>query len=633
MSTILAATNLVLRYNERTILDDATLGLDESDRIGLVGRNGCGKTTFLRILAGLQAPDSGEVTARRDLVVSYLPQDFTLEASLDVRGNVRRGAWRTMDLIAEFESLPAASKRHEELERRIQALDGWTLDQRVETAMAHLNCPPGERRMDSLSGGEQRRVALARAIVSQPELLLLDEPTNHLDPESIEWVAGFLESFRGAFLVVTHDRYFLDRVANRIVELCEGNFFGHAGNYTDYLLDKAERQAGDAAIEHKRQMFLKKELAWVRQGPRAQRSKQKNRFERYYETAAQEAAPVEEDMELVIPPPPPLGNRVVELTNVGMELGGRRLFTGFNFEFENGRRVGVCGKNGAGKTTLLKLITGQLAPTEGTVKAGQLTKFNYVDQGRLQLDDERTVLDEAADGTEWVQWGQAKISLRSYLKRFLFADERITTQVKHLSGGERSRLLLARILKCGGNFLILDEPTNDLDLPTLRVLEEALMAFPGVVCVVSHDRYFLNRACTDILAFEDGAIRHSAGDYDYYLEKKQREAEQAARWTTNATPIKAAAISSGRAETAPKPAKPGKLSFKQMRELEGIEPQILALEKEIARIEGLFVSPDFHRTHATQTNELLAQLAAAKEKLPRLYARWEELEALIILPR
>ena len=213
----------------------------------MVGRNGCGKTTFLRILAGLQSPDSGEVTPRRELVVSYLPQDFMLEATLDVRGNVRGGAWRTLDLIAEFESLPADSKRHEELERRIQALDGWTLDQRVETAMSHLNCPPGERRMDSLSGGEQRRVAMARAIVSQPELLILDEPTNHLDPESIEWVAGFLENFHGAFLVVTHDRYFLDRVANRIVELCDGKFFGHAGNYTDYLLDKAERQAADAS--------------------------------------------------------------------------------------------------------------------------------------------------------------------------------------------------------------------------------------------------------------------------------------------------------------------------------------------------------------------------------------------------
>jgi ABC transport system ATP-binding/permease protein len=633
MSTILAATDLVVRFNERTILDVATLGIEEGDRIGLVGRNGSGKTTFLKILAGLQSPDSGVVTGRRDLVVGYLSQDFTLDPSLDVRGNVRQGARRTLDLIAEFEGLPAESKRHEDLERRIQALEGWTLEQRVETAMAHLNCPPGERRIESLSGGEQRRVALARAIVSQPELLILDEPTNHLDPDSIEWVAEFLENFHGSFLVVTHDRYFLDRVVNRMVELSDGKFFSHAGSYTDYLLDKAERQASDATIEHKRQMFLKKELAWVRQGPRAQRSKQKNRFERYYETAAQERTPVEEDMELVIPPPPPLGNRVLELTNLGMELGGRHLFGGFSFVFQNGRRVGLCGRNGLGKTTLLKLIVGQLAPTEGTVKIGQLTKFNYVDQSRLQLNDERTVMDEAADGTEWVQWGGAKISLRSYLKRFLFADERILTQVKYLSGGERSRLMLARILKCGGNFLILDEPTNDLDLPTLRVLEEALLAFPGVVCVVSHDRYFLNRVCTDILAFEgDGVIRHHAGDYDDYLEKKSRAAEMTARSTTEAALKKAPMNSSRSAGMATKPAKPGKLSFKEARELEGIEAQILALEQEMGRIEGLFALPDFHRTHATQTNELLATLAAAKEKLPRLYARWEELEAMKATP-
>src|SRR5277367_1937693 len=582
MPAILTASDVTVRFNQRTILDSATLGIDEGDRIGLVGRNGCGKTTFLKILAGLQTPDSGEVKARRELVVSYLSQDFTLESSLDVRGNVRRGAWRTLDLITEFESLPAASKRHEELEHRIQALEGWTLEQRVATAMSHLDCPPGERRIDSLSGGEQRRVALARAIVSQPELLILDEPTNHLDPESIEWVAGFLENFRGAFLVVTHDRYFLDRVVRRIVELSDGKFFAHAGNYTDYLLDKAERQAADATVEHKRQMFLKKELAWVRQGPRAQRSKQKDRFERYYDTAAQERKPIEEDMELVIPPPPPLGNRVVELAGLGMELGGRTLFSGFNFGFENGRRVGLCGRNGLGKTTLLKLIVGQLTPTEGTVKVGQLTKFNYVDQSRLQLNDERTVLDEASDGTEWVQWGEAKISLRSYLKRFLFADERILTQVKYLSGGERSRLLLARILKCGGNFLILDEPTNDLDLPTLRVLEEALRAFPGVVCVVSHDRYFLNRVCTDILAFEgNGVIRHNAGGYDDYLEKKRKVVESTARWTAEATAKKAPVSSSSPVGTAPKPGKTVKLSFKETRELESIEPQILALEEEI----------------------------------------------------
>ncbi len=629
MAAILTASDMVVRYGDRTILDVATLGISEGDRIGLVGRNGCGKTTFLKILAGLQSPDAGSVTARRDLVISYLSQDFTLDPSLDVRGNVRIGARHVLDLIAEFESLPAESKRHEDLEHRIQALDGWSLDQRIETAMSHLNCPPGERRIDSLSGGEQRRVALARTIVSQPELLILDEPTNHLDPESIEWVAEFLENFNGAFLVVTHDRYFLDRVVNRIVELWDGRFFAHAGNYTDYLLDKAERQAADATIEHKRQMFLKKELAWVRQGPRAQRSKQKNRFERYYETAALEVTPVEEDMELVIPPPPALGNRVLELTGLGMELGGRTLFGGFSFIFENGRRVGICGRNGLGKTTLLKIILGQLTPTEGTLKTGQLTKFNYVDQSRLQLHDERTVLEEAADGTEFVQWGESKISLRSYLKRFLFADDRITTQVKHLSGGERSRLLLARILKRGGNFLILDEPTNDLDLPTLRVLEEALIAFPGVVCVVSHDRYFLNRVCTDILAFEgDGKIRHNVGDYDYYVEKRQQRMQVPTRLEAESAPQKSSKNSARETGAAGKPVKTVKLSFKEMRELEGMESEILATEQEIARIEGLFASPDFHRAHATQTNQLLTELAAAKEKLAQRFARWAELDAL-----
>ncbi len=301
MPTIISASEVTVRYNERAILDDVTLGIQEGDRIGLVGRNGCGKTTFLKILAGLQAPDSGEISRQRELVVSYLPQDFMLDAAKNVHENVRDGAQHVLNLIAEFESLPHDSKRHEELEHRIAALEGWTLDRRIEMAMAHLNCPAGDRRIESLSGGEKRRVAMARAIVSRPDFLMLDEPTNHLDPESIEWVAEFLETFGGTFLVVTHDRYFLDRVATSILELCDGKFFSHAGNYTDYLLDKAERQAADAIIEHKRQMFLKKELAWVRQGPRAQRSKQKDRFERYYDEAAKDGPVIEEDVELVHP--------------------------------------------------------------------------------------------------------------------------------------------------------------------------------------------------------------------------------------------------------------------------------------------------------------------------------------------
>jgi ATP-binding cassette subfamily F protein uup len=631
MSTIINATDLVVRYGDRTILDKATLAIDEGDRLGLVGRNGCGKTTFLKILAGLQAPDDGEYTQRRELVVSYLSQDFTLDPELTVYENIRAGAKHVLDLIAKFESLPHDSKHHEKLEHRINTLDGWTLDNRIETAMAHLFCPPGDRRIETLSGGEKRRVAMARAIVSQPDFLILDEPTNHLDPESIEWVAEFLESFTGTFLVVTHDRYFLDRVVGKMVELSDGKFFWHEGNYTDYLLAKAERQAADATVEHKRQMFLKRELAWVRQGPRAQRKKAKNRFDRYDEVSAQAGPAVEEDVELVIPPPPPLGNRVVELTDLGMGIGGRTLFRGFNYTFENGQRIGIAGRNGLGKSTLLRLIIGQMQPTEGTVKVGQLTRFNYVDQSRIQLNEENTVLTEVADRTEFVQWGEERLSLRAYLKRFLFTDDRITTQVKYLSGGERSRLMLARILKSGGNFLILDEPTNDLDLPTLRVLEEALIAFPGAVLVVSHDRYFLNRVCTDILAFEgDERITPSVGDYDYYVEKKQRNAVAASRESAEIVALNKASTLS-RDAAPPKPAsgsKGRKLSFKEARELEGMEEAVYATEAEIGRIENLFATPDFHRTHAAQTNALMAGLAAEREKLAQLYARWEELEAI-----
>ncbi len=628
MSTILNATDLVVRFNDRAILDGATLAIHEGDRLGLVGRNGCGKTTFLKILAGLRAPDSGAVTRRRDLTVSYLAQDFALEPELTVNENIRTGARPVLDLIAEFESLPAESSRHEELEHRITTLEGWTLDTRIETAMSHLNCPASDRKASTLSGGEKRRVALCRALVSRPDLLILDEPTNHLDPDSIEWMAAFLEDFTGTFLVVTHDRYFLDRVTRRMVELSDGRFFWHDGNYTDYLLAKAERQASDAVIEHKRQMFLKKELAWVRQGPRAQRSKQKNRFERYYDTAAEEGPVVETEVELCIPPPPPLGNRVLEANNLGVELGGRVLFTGFNYSFASGQRIGVTGRNGAGKTSLLRTFIGDLAPTEGTVKVGELTRFNYVDQGRLQLNDDRTVLEEIADGTEFVQWGEAKLSLRAYLKRFLFADDRITTQVKYLSGGERSRLLLARILKHGGNFLILDEPTNDLDLPTLRVLEEALTAFPGVVLVVSHDRYFLNRVCTDIFAFEDhGYIAHSVGDYDYYVEKKERAVAAASRESAAIMAMNPSAANS-RDAAKPQTPKPRKLSYKEARELEGMEERILAKEQEIAGIESLFATPDFHRLHGTRTEQLTADLAAAKQALAGLYARWEALEKI-----
>lgn len=623
MSSLISANEIDVRYNEQVVLTKASLSIAEEGRIGLVGRNGTGKSTFLRILNGEQIPDSGSVVRKRGLIMGYLPQSFALDEESTVFQQIQNGAQVVLDLISQFESLPAESAKHEEIEAQIVHLDGWNLESRINTAMSQLRVPAGDRRISTLSGGEKRRVAICRAIVARPDLLVLDEPTNHLDPDSIEWLCDYLKEYPGAFLVVTHDRYFLDRVTSTIVELSNGQFYTYDGNYTDYLLAKAERQATEEMVEKKRQSFIKRELEWVRRGPPARTTKSKSRLDRFFEIEGQQAPEAELDMELVIPPPPPIGNRIVDLLNLGMTVGDRQLFSGLNFTFEKGMRLGVAGQNGLGKTTLLRLIIGELTPTEGSVKTGSLTEFNYIDQARLRLNEDNTVINEISDGSEFVVWGNGRISLRAYLKRFLFTDDRVNTQVKFLSGGERSRLLLARVLKRGGNFLILDEPTNDLDLATLRVLEEALISFPGCVLVVSHDRYFLDRVCTGILGFEgNSTIHYSPGDYSYYIEKLRARKAAAARPNYASAPKKQVPAP---VATAPKRSK---LTWKEARELEGMEDQIYQTEAEVARIEALFVLPDFHKQYGEKTGELLAEIEAGKKKIAMLYARWEKLEEL-----
>jgi ATP-binding cassette subfamily F protein uup len=624
LPTILSASEIEINFGQQNILNQASLSIHAGDRIGMVGRNGSGKSTFLKILVGLMQPDAGKIVRSRDLTFGYLTQEFTLDESKSVYENVRSGAQHILDLIAEYESLPAESTRADDLEHRIVQFDGWNLEYRIKETLSHLNAPPGDRDVATLSGGEKRRVAMAKALVAKPGLLILDEPTNHLDPDAIEWVIEFLLEFRGAFLVVTHDRYFLDRITTSIVEVANGQIYSYDGNYTEYLISKAERQSAEERQEQVRQGFLRRELEWVRRGPKARTTKSKSRLDRYFDVADKAPPSREMDVDLVIPPPPPIGNRIVDLENIAIELGGKRLFEKLSLKFAPGTKVGVAGRNGVGKTTLLRMIIGDLQPTEGTVKIGELTRFNYVDQNRLQLDPNKTVYDELGQGAEVVHFGDQKLSVRAYLKRFLFTDDRITTQVRHLSGGERSRLLLARILKNGGNFIILDEPTNDLDLATLRVLEEGLIAFTGSVLVVSHDRYFLNRVCNQMVVFEcEGKVVHSVGDYDYYFEKKAGEGREPAP----AKDSERSTTSTAAASQTRDAAKPRKLKFKEQQELAGMEAAIMEAEEEVARIEAIFGSADFYRRHAEHA-QLNADLEAAKKKAAALYARWEELESI-----
>ncbi|HET9858066.1 MAG TPA: ATP-binding cassette domain-containing protein, partial [Chthoniobacterales bacterium] len=619
-AVIASANNLFVKYGHQVVLDGATIAFTEGEHIGLVGRNGSGKSTFLQIAAGVAQPDSGEFSCRRDLVTGYMPQISGLDDAATVHANILSGAQRILDLIAEYERVPGDSPLSATLLDQIIQADGWNLEHRIKSLITNLHAPESDRVVGTLSGGEKRRVALCRALLARPDFLILDEPTNHLDTGSIEWLEDFLARYAGTCLFVTHDRYFLDRVATRIVELSRGQFISYDGNYTDYLLARVQRKAVEEIQEHKRQKFLKRELQWVRKAPRARRTKSVDRVERYFEMAAQEGPEAELDVELIIPTPPKLANRIIELTDVSVELGGRTLFQNVNLNLVAGERLGVVGRNGLGKTSLLKVILQELPVASGAVEIGARTEINYVDQNPLLLDDGKTVWEEVGSGGEHVTLGEQSITLRAYLRRFLFSEERINTKISQLSGGERSRVLLAKILKRGGNVLMLDEPTNDLDLGTLRLLEEALVAFGGCVIVVSHDRYFLNRVCTSILAFEgEGRVAYSVGNYDYYLEK--RDAASAVR-DSNPAPTAVAVVSKKSQE------KPRKLKWKEEREWESMEASILAAETEVSDLEATFAAPDFYVKPRAEIFDLEAQLKTARDKVAHLYARWHELELL-----
>jgi ATP-binding cassette subfamily F protein uup len=625
---LLTANDLALAYGHQRLLQSVTLAVGPGEKVGLLGRNGCGKTSLLRILADHQRPDAGEVARRRGLRIGYLPQEFELSGHLTVRQNIEVGAADLMEWLRRYESGEGTDQELASLLNQIDCADGWKLQARIRATASALDAPPLEALVGPLSGGEKRRVALCRALAPQPDLLLLDEPTNHLDAESILWLEDFLREFPGAVIFVTHDRYFLDTLATRVIELADGRCFSHPGNYTAYLESKAIRQQIGEQAERRRQRFLREELDWVRAGVRAQRSKPRHRLQSFYQVKGLEAPPEEREMDLLIPPPPALGNHAIQLSHAGAKvLQGERerwLFRGLTFSLNPAQCTGIVGRNGVGKTTLLRLCLGDRPADEGNVKIGKRVLFNYIDQTRMQLAATGTVLEEISAGNETVLFGEQHLSARSYLRRFLFADERVNEPVSRLSGGERARLMLAKVLRRGGNVLVLDEPTNDLDLPSLRMLEEALADFDGTVLVVSHDRYFLDRICDQIIAFEPGGVFVQRGNYSYYLEKKkERDAlKDAARVSITKT-----APRNTEPSVSSAPARARKLTFKEQRELDGMEALIVSAETRVQEIENTLNDPEFHVSRSREAHGLIVELAAAQAEVTRLYERWHELAA------
>jgi len=520
----------------KQVLKNIYLSFFYGAKIGVLGLNGSGKSSLLKIIAGVDKNYQGEVAFSPGYTVGLLEQEPLLDMNKTVREVVEEGVQEVVDLLKEFEEInlkfaePMSDdemtkliERQGVVQEKLDHYNAWELDSKLERAMDALRCPPGEARVQNLSGGEKRRVALCRLLLKQPDVLLLDEPTNHLDAESVHWLEQHLQNYQGTVIAVTHDRYFLDNVAGWILELDRGEGIPWKGNYSSWLEQKQNRLSQEEKTESKRQKTLQRELEWIRMAPKARQAKSKARISAYEKMLGEEARQKEEKLELFIPPGPRLGAKVIEATDVAKAYGDRLLYENLNFSLPQGGIVGIIGPNGAGKTTLFRLITGQETPDNGTFEVGETVVLGYLDQEHSNLDPEKTVYQTISGGTDLIQVGGKQVNARAYVSKFNFSGSDQEKKVKVLSGGERNRLHLALTLKSGANLLLLDEPTNDLDVNTMRALEEALENFAGCAVVITHDRWFLDRVATHILAFEgDSQVYFFEGNFSDYEENRRK---------------------------------------------------------------------------------------------------------------
>ena len=622
----------------RPLLSDVTLTVRDDDRIGLIGPNGCGKSTLLSMLAGSLSPDRGERIVRRGLRIGYLEQEPSFDGSSSVRDVVRAGLEGRDKLLGEIEEIHTAlaepglegeqlgrlMRREQRLSDRLEELGGHDVEHLIAGAIDGVGLPDASALCGTLSGGEARRVALARLLVSVPDLALLDEPTNHLDAFVIAWLEKRLEEMRIPLVLVTHDRYLLDRVVDRIVEVDRGKLYKYDGGYGRYLALRAARMESEERAERSRLNLLRRETAWMRAGTLARSTKAKARIDRYHDLV--DAAPDTriDDLDLSFPPGPRLGAKVVTLRNVTHRYGENIVLPPLDLEVESGMRIGIVGPNGAGKTTLLRILLRQLDPTGGEVVVGETVRMATVDQSRSDLDPERSVVQEVAGAGQTVRVGAREIHVASFLDRFLFPGDRKDTLIGSLSGGERGRVLIAKLLLTGGNVLVLDEPTNDLDLMTLRAFEEALIAFRGSVVVVSHDRWFLDRVATHVLHLDGhGGVRLHTGDVSSLLDRltrEHREAESSRDASTKAERKKAAPVAARPETTGPKPLAPW-----ERRELDELTSRIEELENKVVSIDARLADPALYKGDGSEARALQVERGSANEGLEAALERWEYL--------